>query len=48
VDHRYQLTYKDKRDGVSFADTLIAAVERFVNDMIAALEANIPVRFTTA
>ena len=45
IGHRWQLTYKEDRDIVSFADGLMTAVERFMDDMIAAFEQNLPARF---
>src|SRR5215211_3304438 len=38
VSHRWQLTYNDDRDAMSFADGLMAAVERFMDEMISAFE----------
>jgi hypothetical protein len=48
VSHRWQLTYNDNRDAMSFADGLMAAVERFMDEMISALEQYVPERFRTA
>lgn len=45
VGHRSQLTFNDNRDGLSFADKLMAAVEQFMEDLIYALAAHIPERF---
>jgi hypothetical protein len=45
IDHRWQLTYTRGRDVASFADGLMAAVERFMDDMILAFEQNLPERF---
>jgi hypothetical protein len=48
VGHRWQLTYDDNRDAVSFADGLVAAVERFMDELIGAFEEHVPERFKTA
>jgi hypothetical protein len=48
VSHRWQLTYNDNRDAMSFADALMAAVERFMDEMISAFEQHVPERFKTA
>jgi len=45
VSHRFQLTYRDGRDGEAFARTLMAAVERFMEDLIQALTMYGPERF---
>jgi hypothetical protein len=45
VSHRWQLTYNDNRDAVSFADGLMAAVERFMDELISAFEEHVPERF---
>jgi hypothetical protein len=45
VDHRWLLTYIEGRDAVSFADSLMAAVARFMDEMIQAFEQNVPERF---
>lgn len=45
IDHRWQLTYTQGRDAMSFADGLMAAVERFMDEMILAFEKNLPQRF---
>jgi hypothetical protein len=45
VSHRWLLTYGDGRDAVSFVDTLMAAVERFMDETIGAFEAHLPERF---
>jgi hypothetical protein len=47
IDHRWQLTYVEGRDVVSFADGLMASVERFMDEMILAFEKNLPERFRT-
>ncbi len=44
IDHRWQLTYTEDRDVVSFADSLMAAVSQFMDEMIAAFEKNLPER----
>jgi hypothetical protein len=44
IHHRVELTYNDGRDGVSFADDTMSAVERFMNEMFDAFESNIPQR----
>jgi hypothetical protein len=48
VSHRWQLTYNNDRDAMSFADGLMTAVERFMDEMISAFEQHIPERFKTA
>jgi len=48
VSHRHQLTYNENRDVVSFADGLMAAVERFMDELICAFEEHLPERFKTA
>jgi hypothetical protein len=48
VGHRWQLTYVDTRDAGSFADGLMAAVERFMDELISAFEEHVPERFKTA
>ena len=48
VSHRWQLTYNENRDAVSFADALMAAVERFMDELIRAFEEHLPERFKTA
>ncbi|WP_436495597.1 hypothetical protein [Actinokineospora sp. HUAS TT18] len=45
ISHRWQLTYSDGRDAVSFADILWRSLERFMEDMIAAFEDHVPERF---
>jgi hypothetical protein len=45
IDHRWELTYTQGRDAVSFADNLMVAVERFMDEMIEAFERHIPERF---
>ncbi len=44
IHHRVELTYNDGRDGVTFADDTMSAVERFMNEMFDAFENNIPPR----
>ena len=48
VDHSVELTYADDRDAVSFADELMASVERFMDEMIGAFEKHLPERFKAA
>ena len=48
VRHRWQLIYDENRDVVSFADGLMAAVERFMDELIRAFEEHVPERFRTA
>jgi hypothetical protein len=48
VSHRWQLTYDENRDVVSFADGLMAAVERFMDELLRAFEEYLPERFKTA
>jgi hypothetical protein len=45
ISHRWQLTYGEGRDARSYADGLMAAVERFMDEMLAAFEQNVPARF---
>ena len=45
IGHRWQLTYRDGRDAVTFADGLMEAVARFMDDMIRAFEEHLPERF---
>jgi hypothetical protein len=45
LSHRWQLTYNEDRDGMSYAADLLSAVERFMDEMINALEENVPERF---
>ncbi|MGV9368018.1 hypothetical protein [Amycolatopsis sp. NPDC003731] len=47
IGHRWQLTYDDGRDAVTFADTLMRAIDRFMEETIAALETHVPERFRT-
>jgi hypothetical protein len=48
VTHRWQLTFSGNRDAVSFADGLMAGVERFMDDLLSAFEKHVPERFKTA
>jgi hypothetical protein len=48
VSHRWQLTFNDNRDAISFADGLMTAVERFMDELISAFEKHVPERFKTA
>lgn len=48
VSHRWQLTYDENRDVVSFADGLMAAVERFMDELVRAFEEHLPERFKIA
>jgi hypothetical protein len=48
VSHRHQLTYDENRDVVSFADGLMAAVERFMDELMRAFEEHLPERFKIA
>jgi hypothetical protein len=45
IDHQVQLTYDDGRDAATFADEVLDAVARFMNEIIAAFEQYIPARF---
>jgi hypothetical protein len=45
VSHRSELTYKDRRDGVTFADDLSSAMELFMDAMLTAFETHLPERF---
>lgn len=45
VDHRIQLTYKDGRDGETFADGLMEAVGRFMDELIDSFKTHGPTRF---
>ena len=42
IGHRWQLTYDDRRDAVSFADSVLTDVERFVDSMLGAFESHVP------
>jgi hypothetical protein len=48
VAHRWQLTFSENRDAVSFADGLMMAVERFMDELLSAFEKYLPERFKTA
>jgi hypothetical protein len=39
-----ELTYNDNRDGVTVANSVMRAVERFIDEMLTAFEANVPPR----
>jgi hypothetical protein len=39
-----ELTYKDNRDGLTVANSVMDAVERFIDEMLTAFEANVPPR----
>jgi hypothetical protein len=45
VAHRWELTYNQGRDAASFASTIMAAIERFMDELISALEMHVPERF---
>jgi hypothetical protein len=45
IDHQLQLTFGSGRDGASFADEVMAAVSRFMDELITAFERHIPKRF---
>jgi hypothetical protein len=47
VSHRWELTYRDNRDGMSFADGVFAAIECFMDEMLAAFEMHLPERFNS-
>jgi hypothetical protein len=48
VSHRHQLTYNENRDAVAVADSLMAAAERFMDELMRAFEEHLPERFKTA
>jgi hypothetical protein len=48
VTHRWQLTFDDNRDAVSFANSLMKAVERFMDELLSAFEEHLPERFKSA
>jgi hypothetical protein len=48
VSHRWQLTYNEGRDAISFADGLMASVEQFMDEMLTAFETHLPERFKTS
>jgi hypothetical protein len=45
INHRWELTYSDGRDAVSFADALMESVATFMDAMLAAFQKNLPERF---
>ncbi len=45
VRHRWELTFNDGRDALSFADGIMAAVELFMDEMLGAFEQHVPERF---
>lgn len=47
ISHRWQLTYTKDRDARSVVPSLMLAVESFMDNLIGALERNIPARFRT-
>jgi hypothetical protein len=48
VTHGWQLTFNDNRDAVSFADLLMEAVERLMDELLSAFEEHLPERFKSA
>jgi hypothetical protein len=44
IDHQLQLTYDQGRDASTFADEVMVAVERFMNELITAFEQYFPER----
>jgi hypothetical protein len=48
VTHRWQLTFNDNRDAVSFANSLMGSVERFMDELLSAFEEHLPDRFKSA
>jgi hypothetical protein len=48
ISHRWQLTYSDGRNLVTFADGLMCAVEQFMDDLLSAFELHLPERFKPA
>jgi hypothetical protein len=48
VVHRVQLTFNDNRDAVSFANRIMGAVERFMEELLSAFEEHLPERFKSA
>ena len=48
VSHRWELTYRDDRDGVSFAEEVFASIERFMDEMLSAFEMYLPERFKSS
>jgi hypothetical protein len=45
IDHQLQLTFDTCRDGASFADEIMAAASRFMEELITAFEQHVPERF---
>jgi hypothetical protein len=45
IDHQLQLTFNTHRDGAVFADEVMAAVTRFMEELITAFEEHVPERF---
>ncbi len=45
IDHQLQLTFDTGRDGISFADAIMVAVSRFMDELIIAFEQHVPERF---
>ena len=45
ISHRWQLTFNDDRDALSFADHLMESVELFMDEMLKAFEQHVPERF---
>jgi hypothetical protein len=48
IDHQLQLTFNAHRDGAVFADEVMAAVTRFMEELITAFEDHVPERFKRA
>jgi hypothetical protein len=48
ISHRWQLTFNDDRDALSFADHLMESVELFMDEMLEAFEQHVPERFRSA
>ena len=47
IGHRWQLTYHDDRDALTFADNVLADVEALIDTTLAAFETHLPQRFRT-
>lgn len=45
IDHQLQLTFNTHRDGAVFANEVMAAVTRFMEELITAFEEHVPERF---
>jgi len=45
ISHRWQLTFNDDRDALSFADHLMESIELFMDEMLEAFEQHLPQRF---